>query len=61
MLDTEDWRLGKKMLTLLGSGQGKLNPLARGLEFQTEFGGENYPGNNVFLPVELVNDGDGSP
>ena len=61
MLDTGDWRLGKKMLTLLGLGQGKLNPLARGVGFQTEFGGENDPGNNVSLPVERAYDGDGCP
>ena len=61
MLDTEVWGWGKMRVTLLGSGQGKLNPLARELGCQTEGGGENYPGNNVFLPVELVHDGDGSP
>ena len=57
MLDTEMRGGGTMGEILRGSGQGEMSPTARELGRPIEGGGENYPGNNVFLPVERVYDG----
>ena len=60
MLDKEMRGGGTMGEILRGSGQGKMNPTAREQGYPIEGGGENYPGNNVFLPVEY-HDGNGRP